>query len=117
MSFQSFVVNIALLVLIITFAVIGFLMYKGKNTFVSDNIVIGECPDYWEMVKRNNRNVCVNNKNLGKSNCSKSIDFSEPRWNKTDGGCYKYNWAKMCDLTWDGITNNPNECVKNTPNK
>lgn len=113
MAFQGFVANIALLILIIALVVISVVMYRGRNKFVADDIVIGGCPDYWTMRKdRRGRNYCFNKKNLGKASCSKRMNFTIPPWSRSDGDCKKYNWAKSCDLTWDGITNNPNICNK-----
>jgi len=113
MAFQGFVANIALLILIIALVVIGIVMYRGRNKFVADDIVIGECPDYWSMSKdRKGNNYCMNRKNLGNRKCSNKMNFTVSPWSRRDGACKKYNWAKYCDLTWDGITNNPNVCNK-----
>lgn len=113
MAFQGFVANIALLILIIALVVIGVVMYRGKNTFVADDIIIGECPDYWTMIKDDKgNNYCENAKNLGNGKCLNRMNFTIPPWSRSDGDCKKHNWAKYCDLTWDGITNNPNVCNK-----
>lgn len=112
MEFQSFIANIALLVLIITLVVIGVIMYRSKNKFVGSDVVIGQCPDYWVMAQEGNRNVCNNLKNLGKTTCSRKMNFNTRPWNSNEGGCRKFKWAKSCDLTWDGITNNPSICKK-----
>jgi hypothetical protein len=110
MDFTSFVANIALLILLIALVGIGYTMYKSKNKFVADNVVIGECPDYWNMVNEDGNNYCVNAKNFGKSECSSKMNFFTQPWNTGNGMCNKYNWANQCELTWDGITNNPNAC-------
>ena len=112
MAFQGFIANIALLVLILTLVIIGVIMYRSKNKFVAEDIVIGECPDYWVTKEENGINYCVNKKNLGKDTCLRKMKFSVAPWTSTDGTCRKSNWAKSCDLTWDGITNNPNACNK-----
>lgn len=112
MEFQTFVANIALLVLILTLVIIGVLMYRGKNKFVGSDVVIGECPDYWTMTQEENTNYCNNVKNLGNRTCSSKMNFTTSPWTLSDGVCRKYNWAKTCDLTWDGITNNPYACDK-----
>jgi len=108
MELIPFVANIAVLILVLSLVVIGFIMYKNKTKLVTDNIVIGQCPDYWNMVKENDKNYCVNVKNLGKASCNKKMDFFSGRWMSSDGECNKSKWAKWCDLSWDGITNNPN---------
>ena len=112
MEFQRFIANIALLILALALVVIGITMYRSKNKFVGDDVIIGECPDYWVMQNINNQNVCVNTKNLGNKKCSTNMNFMMPHWSSIDGNCKKYNWAKECDLTWDGITNNPYSCKK-----
>jgi len=48
--------------------------------------------------------------NLGKSNCALPMDFTQPNWSGKKGICNKYTWAKSCNLTWDGISNNVNAC-------
>ena len=45
------------------------------------------------------------------------MDFNEVPYNTTNGLCAKYKWAKDCDLTWDGITNNKSICNKNNKNE
>lgn len=112
MNFQRFIANIALLILALALVVIGITIYRSKNKFVGDDVIIGECPDYWVMKNINNKNICVNTKNLGNKKCSSKMNFMSRPWSSVDGNCKKYNWAKKCDLTWDGITNNPNSCKK-----
>jgi hypothetical protein len=34
------------------------------------------------------------------------MDFTNGRWGGTNGLKSKYKWAKACNLTWDGITDN-----------
>lgn len=114
-GFSLLVSNIALLILIISLTFAGYMMYKRRNNAVFDNIVIGECPDYWNMVKEGNNNVCVNVKNLGKCPSSNKMNFFMPPWTGTDSVCQKYKWANSCDLTWDGITNNHNACTMSKP--
>ena len=38
------------------------------------------------------------------------MNFNTGLWTGDDGICNKQKWANSCDLTWDGITNNPNAC-------
>ena len=39
------------------------------------------------------------------------MDFTTPQWNGSGtGNCTKFKWAKSCNLSWDGITNNANIC-------
>ena len=60
---------------------------------------------------------CVNIKKLGTCNPeSEVMDFNtEPYNNPGESGpdsgmCAKYNWAKGCNITWDGITNKDSPC-------
>ena len=112
MSFQKTVVSVAMVMLVILLLVIGVALYKQKNN-ANYPPVTGTCPDYWmEQDDNNDGTKCVNVKNLGSSSCKKEMDFSVYPWNGDDGTCNKYKWAKACDLTWDGITNNNNACDK-----
>ena len=38
------------------------------------------------------------------------MNFTTDEFIGTDGLKNKCNWAKSCDLTWDGITNNSDVC-------
>ena len=38
------------------------------------------------------------------------MDFSVYPYSGADGLCNKKKWAKTCELTWDGITNNKSIC-------
>ena len=38
------------------------------------------------------------------------MDFTGDHWQGSSGSCNKSKWAKQCDLTWDGITNNDGIC-------
>ena len=38
------------------------------------------------------------------------MNFNSGLWSGDDGLCNKNKWANACDLTWDGVTNNPNAC-------
>lgn len=138
-DFQNRIVNILGILLIICL-VIFFIMIFNINREQKFPPVIGQCPDYWLSSKyfNNKENLdliddvliknelekdegdkskCVNVKNIGNPNCSKIMDFNEVPYNTTNGLCAKYKWAKDCDLTWDGITNNKSICNKNNKMK
>ena len=38
------------------------------------------------------------------------MNFSTSSWTGDTGQCNKSRWARACDLTWDGITNNSSVC-------
>jgi hypothetical protein len=111
MSFQYTILKVAIFVLVAFLGFIGYKMYKDRLSDAEQRI-IGSCPDYWTLIKEDDKLKCRNNKNLGKKTCSKKMNFSAQPWNLQDGLCRKFKWAKGCDLTWDGITNDMNVCKK-----
>lgn len=111
MSFQYTILRIAIFVLIISLVFFAYNMSTNKLEY-PQNRIIGSCPDYWKLINQDNKLLCVNDKNLGKSTCSKTMNFNIQPYNLHDGMCKKFTWAKNCDLTWDGITNNANICKK-----
>ena len=40
------------------------------------------------------------------------MNFNNPPWSGSNGLCVKSKWARTCDLTWDGVTNNADACNK-----
>jgi len=40
------------------------------------------------------------------------MNFNQPNWTGSNGLCNKSRWARACDLTWDGISNNHDACSK-----
>ena len=114
MSFQKSVLGVAVVLLIICLVMIGIAIHN--ETYSADfPPVIADCPDYWieRPGKDLDTNVCYNTKNLGRSECEKSKDFSGGLWTGNDGICNKFKWATSCDLTWDGITNRTDPCNTN----
>ena len=101
MNFQRITITIALIILIIILVVIGFLLYKAKET-LDYPPEIAECPDYWKVV---GIQKCENVKDLG-TNCTSPMDFSGSNWQGNSGLKNKNAWAKGCGVTWDGVTNN-----------
>ena len=91
--------------LVIALCAVAYFTYKAKSK-AGYPPVIAECPDYWENTETNGKNQCVNNKNIGKDSCAKVMDFSRSPWIGDSGLCRKLEWAKKCDITWDGVTNN-----------
>jgi hypothetical protein len=103
--FQKTVSTIAIIILIITLCFIGISLYRAKyNTAYPP--AIANCPDYWDASGK----LCLNTMNLGKPNCSRPMDFTTPGWGGANGPCNKKRWASSCDLTWDGISDNPRIC-------
>ena len=112
-SFQSTVMTIATVLLIICLILIGISLYRHKYTEAYPPVV-ADCPDYWLDESDGNSSHCVNSKNLGNDSCAKTMDFSTSAWVGSAGLCNKAKWAKACDLTWDGVTNNTNACAQVT---
>jgi hypothetical protein len=108
-TFQKNVITISIVVLIFFLFLIGVILYRNKSNTAYPPVV-ADCPDYWEDLSVGNSSHCVNKKNLGKSSCSKIMDFSTSTWSGQRGLCNKSKWAKACDLTWDGVTNNNKVC-------
>ena len=103
MNFQIIVVTIAIIILILLLTFIGYTLYSQRYNSKFPPVT-GECPDYW--VSKDNE--CTNPKNLGK--CKGSKSFNNNMYKGHNGDCAKSQWAKNCNLTWQGITNNPEVC-------
>ena len=76
--------------------------------------VQSECPDYWTVAEDGK---CVNIHGLGECKDGEKpfdMDFNTKEWTDADGLRKKCQWAKDCNLTWDGITNNPKACNLNS---
>jgi hypothetical protein len=103
--FQKSVATVAIVILIITLCFIGIALYR--QAYNSDYPpVIPNCPDYWDV----SGNFCVNSMALGNTRCLAPMDFTRPQWNNNSAMCRKYQWAKSCNLTWDGISDNASLC-------
>lgn len=109
MSFQTVVVSIFSIILIIFLVIIGVTLYDNKYKNPSYPSKTSQCPDYWTLDSNNN---CVNTNGLGKSVCQSKINITDKAWNGSNANCGKYNWAKACEVSWDGITNVGLNCEK-----
>jgi len=112
MNFQQIVLYIAIILLIIALIVFGSMLYTDQKVYPPTQ---AQCPDYWIDMSGGigTGGYCINTKNLGKGECSNRMNFNTGAWTGDDGLCNKQKWAKACDLTWDGVTNNPNACEDN----
>jgi hypothetical protein len=117
-NFQKIVITIAIIIFIVLMIFIAIILYNNKYG-VKFPPTTSACPDYWIDQVTNDDNIhgngkmtqkCVNVKNLGNDSCSKEMNFTTEDWQGSTGLCNKYKWAKSCDLTWDGITNNRDLC-------
>jgi hypothetical protein len=109
-DFQRTVIMIALIILVIILLVTGYLMYNQKPNSGRWPPYQSNCPDYWMDTDGTGKN-CINSQNLG--NCgSKTMNFTVAPFVGNNGACGKYNWAKGCNLSWDGVTYGvKNPCV------
>lgn len=109
MNFQKIVLYIAIILLIVALIVFGSMLYTDAKVYPPTQ---AQCPDYWIDMSGGigTGGYCINTKNLGKGSCSNRMNFNTGVWTGDDGLCNKQKWAKGCDLTWDGVTNNPNAC-------
>jgi hypothetical protein len=113
-GFQRVVLYSAIVILIIALVIIGIMLSYAKEK-QSWPPIVPDCPDYWSMDDSDNNATCINVKDLGscpKSGGNKhlSVNFNEAPYIGSKGACEKYNWAKRCGISWDGITygvNNP----------
>jgi hypothetical protein len=103
MNFQKVVLIIAIILLIISLVIIGFML---KSALVNRPWPpsISQCPDYWDI----SGNLCKPNKiNIGTPVISTPIDFTTANY-KTN--CLKQKWASASNVTWDGLTDSPGLC-------
>lgn len=104
--FDTNYIYIVVIIVLIVIIIIQLYVLLNGNTLNNMNIKQSNCPDYWLDMSNGNGSNCKNYKNLGK--CSeKNIDFTTSSWSGNNSLCKKYEWARKCDLSWDGITNNP----------
>ena len=111
--FQSKVVGIACVVLIVMLSLIGYLLANSKLESKVWPPTIAVCPDYWEDATGTGKH-CKNPHNLGKCNPSVApVDGSDMTyWAKPSMRCEASKiFRDDCDLSWDGITNDDNACA------
>jgi uncharacterized integral membrane protein len=107
MNFQSTVIIVATILLVVILIFIGYTVANSQNSTWPP--FVGECPDYW-VDTSGNGSQCVNVKDLGTCNGSLqpgqhlTMDFTGSTYTGSNGACAKYNWATQCGITWDGIT-------------
>lgn len=114
MNFQQTVLLVAGIFLVVMFIIIivSFLLVNKKSKYPP---IVGECPDFWEMQidPTDNKPKCINPHRLGNittTGCDGSKDFNTIDFSGIDGNCRKATWARNCNLSWDGLTNNSNVC-------
>jgi hypothetical protein len=75
----------------------------------------GDCDYDNQLCKKDNKSYicCLNKWQEGSGPCVSSggssgntMNFTKNPFTGKDGLCNKAKWARQCDLTWDGVTNN-----------
>jgi hypothetical protein len=109
--FQTIVLTAATIILILALCFIGLALYRQKYNSKFPPI-IANCPDFWTDVSiSGNGSDCKDmTPPLGNASCPRTMDFSSANWSGNNGPCSKSKWAKQCNLSWDGITNNADVC-------
>ena len=114
-SFQKIVLIFFIVLFIFIIVFIGISLSKLKKSAPWPPL-ISQCPDFWIALDSEGNvsgNVsdskCVNVKGLGSCKPKNGeneliMDFNESIYTGTNGNCAKYNWAKQCNVSWDGIT-------------
>ena len=119
MSFQMMILMTAMVILCFMLLIVGVLLYSRKYDDAFPPVE-ASCPDYWEYsydydeMSQQKKAYCKNVKNLGNCPNQEKMNFNSSEWNGTDGRCNKQKWARKCDLSWDGITNDNNACSKSS---
>jgi len=110
-SFQTTVMSISIILLIICLIFVGISLYRNKyNQEFPPSVA--NCPDFWyDQSTKNNGSKCVNKLGLGNQTCQKTMDFSGSMWSGDAGLCNKLKWAQSCDLSWDGLDNSSLKCA------
>ena len=117
MSFQKNTLKVATVILIITLAIIGWMLYTNawKKKFPA---YTSPCPDFWEIVndesgKGSKCKLLTTNTGTQEGECQMGdYDIFNPPWSDLQGNeeCKKNKWSTKCDIMWDGISNNTTLC-------
>jgi hypothetical protein len=105
-EFQKMVLYGAIFILIIALILIGVaLRYSSAKNWPP---IIPDCPDYWLIDGSGNNTTCTNIKDLGtcppKDGNHLVMNFNDPLFTGDNGARVKYDWAKKCNVSWDGVT-------------
>ncbi len=107
-NFNSLVLQIAIIILIISLVMIGWGIYQTVyNGDAIYPVVKSACPDYWDISNDKNIKKCKNTLKLGKGG-AQSGDPNCDSFNITDfnDNCSKLKLSNVCQITWDGISDN-----------
>lgn len=129
-DFNRLVLNISGIVLIGALIVVGIMIYYASRDQQFPPIQ-NDCPTFYHLDETgkncvfNSDNNPYNKEGISypsrtqqinqSSNCFNVplAEFSLQGTTDKDILCAKNKWANGCNVYWDGITNNPDACVKN----
>ena len=107
---------ISFLIAMVVLLVFCIMAYHSTNIDIQKKKwppTISACPDYWVEDNSGGETLCNNTKNLGLDTCPKVVNMDEFEYDSkllANNDCDKAKWARSCNLTWDGITNNQDVC-------
>ncbi len=122
-EFQNIVMIVAVVLLIISLLILAVVMWNNRFAKLYPPVLPG-CPDYWapEPGTESSPSTCHNVYNLGngstgcKSFSHSGVNYGNPT---STSNCAALDYARKCNITWDGITNNSsvysNSNCKGTP--
>ena len=115
MGFKSIILIIAIFILV------GGLIYtfytlEDQVSKKEWPLTISKCPDYWTYNPGEDPIICKNEKKLGTNDqekCPPEVCMEKFYYDSrllAEDDCAKAQWARSCNLTWDGITNKQDIC-------
>ena len=105
-AFQKNVAKAAFVVFLIMMALMALMMAKFKENQLYPP-EIPPCPDYW--INKGNQK-CENRQGLGNGSCDGEQNFSAKKYQGMKGRKEKCDFAKKCEIEWDGLTNVKGTC-------
>jgi hypothetical protein len=133
MTFQTTVLTIAIVLLIICLIFIGVMLHNNKYS-AKFPPVSSSCPDYWVDLgpggAGGSKSMCVPPGYVDPST-GKTVSPPIPGYGADDGACKQpryvdesgtmssselcdsFRWAKRCGYSWNGVTNSEQACAKN----
>lgn len=103
-----------ILILVITLSLVAYILNISKKKYIYPPH-INTCPDYYQL---NSFGDCYDkhevfndeDHNCYMENFKKAL-YQNSGTGTESGSCKKKKWAMNCNVSWDGITNNPELCI------
>lgn len=104
-SFQTIVLGIAIIFLIIILVFIGYSLSSSKSAKTWPPKVVN-CPDYWTETETETESASENTItcNANSDNNTGTYIITTYNYDKTNSLCEKYKWANQYKIAWDGIS-------------